>query len=251
MAAPRAASVTPVVDIRRSAATLNQMPSLVEVQTLLNRVPSLKQIAKVPSLNRVPSLIELNARATADVHVSLPAHIAAAKHAMPPPPPVLAAAGAAGGADGRDGDAAPAPGRVCAHCRTQKTPLWRNGPLGPKSLCNACGVRHKLGKLPPPGGFPPGHVPTPAPPRKRPVVMLTAGSGGNPLKRQKVSPTKKGGAGGNNGKQQTERAGAGVHNANYAARSKIPAGKRGPNGAILTDYDGAVLLMVLAGMYSN
>mmetsp|Transcript_17511 Transcript_17511/g.38175 ORF Transcript_17511/g.38175 Transcript_17511/m.38175 type:complete len:269 (-) Transcript_17511:549-1355(-) len=40
-----------------------------------------------------------------------------------------------------------APGRTCAHCRTVKTPLWRNGPLGPKTLCNACGIRFKLGKL--------------------------------------------------------------------------------------------------------
>lgn len=37
--------------------------------------------------------------------------------------------------------------RVCAYCRTLKTPLWRNGPHGPKTLCNACGVRFKLGKL--------------------------------------------------------------------------------------------------------
>jgi hypothetical protein len=68
-------------------------------------------------------------------------------------------------------DASPAPeaGVTCANCRTQKTPLWRNGPLGPKTLCNACGVRFKLGKLPPPGGWPPGHVPPPAPPRKRPA----------------------------------------------------------------------------------
>jgi ribosomal protein L37E len=33
--------------------------------------------------------------------------------------------------------------RICAHCGTSKTPLWRNGPQGPKSLCNACGIRHK------------------------------------------------------------------------------------------------------------
>ncbi|KAL2613305.1 hypothetical protein R1flu_024997 [Riccia fluitans] len=33
--------------------------------------------------------------------------------------------------------------RTCAHCNTQKTPLWRNGPNGPKSLCNACGIRFK------------------------------------------------------------------------------------------------------------
>ena len=33
------------------------------------------------------------------------------------------------------------PGKRCAHCNTQTTPLWRNGPDGPKTLCNACGVR--------------------------------------------------------------------------------------------------------------
>ncbi|CAI7799986.1 unnamed protein product [Closterium sp. NIES-53] len=31
--------------------------------------------------------------------------------------------------------------KTCAHCGTSKTPLWRNGPPGPKSLCNACGIR--------------------------------------------------------------------------------------------------------------
>jgi hypothetical protein len=39
--------------------------------------------------------------------------------------------------------------RVCTDCKTVKTPLWRNGPQGPKSLCNACGIRYKkLGKRP-------------------------------------------------------------------------------------------------------
>uniref|UniRef100_A0A0D6R7V0 GATA-type domain-containing protein n=1 Tax=Araucaria cunninghamii TaxID=56994 RepID=A0A0D6R7V0_ARACU len=37
--------------------------------------------------------------------------------------------------------------RRCTHCQTQKTPQWRQGPLGPKSLCNACGVRYKAGGL--------------------------------------------------------------------------------------------------------
>ncbi|KAJ6814840.1 putative GATA transcription factor 22 isoform X1 [Iris pallida] len=31
--------------------------------------------------------------------------------------------------------------RVCSDCSTTKTPLWRSGPQGPKSLCNACGIR--------------------------------------------------------------------------------------------------------------
>ncbi|KAL3527108.1 hypothetical protein ACH5RR_011764 [Cinchona calisaya] len=33
--------------------------------------------------------------------------------------------------------------RRCANCDTTSTPLWRNGPKGPKSLCNACGIRFK------------------------------------------------------------------------------------------------------------
>ncbi|PHT59061.1 hypothetical protein CQW23_01424 [Capsicum baccatum] len=41
----------------------------------------------------------------------------------------------------------PGSGRRCTHCQVQKTPQWRAGPLGPKTLCNACGVRYKSGRL--------------------------------------------------------------------------------------------------------
>ncbi|KAL9662071.1 hypothetical protein QQ045_026899 [Rhodiola kirilowii] len=44
-----------------------------------------------------------------------------------------------GGAGGGD----PLVSRRCANCDTTSTPLWRNGPKGPKSLCNACGIRYK------------------------------------------------------------------------------------------------------------
>lgn len=44
---------------------------------------------------------------------------------------------------------ADAPGRRCLHCASEKTPQWRTGPLGPKTLCNACGVRYKSGRLVP------------------------------------------------------------------------------------------------------
>ncbi|GJY79626.1 GATA transcription factor 5-like protein [Tanacetum coccineum] len=37
--------------------------------------------------------------------------------------------------------------RRCKHCLSQKTPQWRAGPDGPKTLCNACGVRYKSGRL--------------------------------------------------------------------------------------------------------
>ncbi|VAI77656.1 unnamed protein product [Triticum turgidum subsp. durum] len=33
--------------------------------------------------------------------------------------------------------------RTCSDCNTTKTPLWRSGPCGPKSLCNACGIRQR------------------------------------------------------------------------------------------------------------
>lgn len=46
-----------------------------------------------------------------------------------------------------DGSSGSVSGRRCAHCQVQKTPQWRTGPLGPKTLCNACGVRFKSGRL--------------------------------------------------------------------------------------------------------
>uniref|UniRef100_A0A1J3JJS9 GATA transcription factor n=1 Tax=Noccaea caerulescens TaxID=107243 RepID=A0A1J3JJS9_NOCCA len=39
--------------------------------------------------------------------------------------------------------------RRCTHCASEKTPQWRTGPVGPKTLCNACGVRFKSGRLVP------------------------------------------------------------------------------------------------------
>ncbi|XP_047318761.1 GATA transcription factor 17-like [Impatiens glandulifera] len=33
--------------------------------------------------------------------------------------------------------------KTCVDCGTWKTPLWRGGPAGPKSLCNACGIRSR------------------------------------------------------------------------------------------------------------
>ncbi|XP_058767752.1 uncharacterized protein LOC131641477 [Vicia villosa] len=34
------------------------------------------------------------------------------------------------------------PLRFCTnlHCMTRKTPMWRSGPIGPRTLCNACGI---------------------------------------------------------------------------------------------------------------
>lgn len=43
--------------------------------------------------------------------------------------------------------AQPRPTKKCTHCEITKTPQWREGPLGPKTLCNACGVRYRSGRL--------------------------------------------------------------------------------------------------------
>ncbi|KAK6937321.1 Zinc finger, GATA-type [Dillenia turbinata] len=32
--------------------------------------------------------------------------------------------------------------KSCVDCHTTSTPLWRGGPAGPRSLCNACGIRY-------------------------------------------------------------------------------------------------------------
>ncbi|KAI3826490.1 hypothetical protein L1987_00538 [Smallanthus sonchifolius] len=37
--------------------------------------------------------------------------------------------------------------KKCSHCEITKTPQWREGPMGPKTLCNACGVRYRSGRL--------------------------------------------------------------------------------------------------------
>ena len=148
-----------------TAAANPHPPNLVEVQTLLKRYEHMTQ-----GMQKVPSLKELNARAPQYAPPGVDAQAQQA-HAIPTPqvptavPAVVVTPKESevhGDADADHGGLpAPCAGKVCANCRTSKTPLWRNGPLGPKTLCNACGVRFKLGKLPPPGGWPPGHVPPP------------------------------------------------------------------------------------------
>ncbi|KDP28220.1 hypothetical protein JCGZ_13991 [Jatropha curcas] len=33
--------------------------------------------------------------------------------------------------------------KSCTDCHTTRTPCWRVGPAGPKTLCNACGIRYR------------------------------------------------------------------------------------------------------------
>ncbi|KAI3462479.1 hypothetical protein Pfo_019142 [Paulownia fortunei] len=59
-------------------------------------------------------------------------------------PPPSSAKGHRGGSSGNSSSGGdPLLARRCANCDTTSTPLWRNGPRGPKSLCNACGIRFK------------------------------------------------------------------------------------------------------------
>ncbi|KAK2657066.1 hypothetical protein Ddye_010118 [Dipteronia dyeriana] len=51
------------------------------------------------------------------------------------------------GSSGGGGGATTKFERRCSHCAVHKTPQWRTGPYGPKTLCNACGVRYKSGRL--------------------------------------------------------------------------------------------------------
>ncbi|KAE8732995.1 auxin response factor 10-like [Hibiscus syriacus] len=37
--------------------------------------------------------------------------------------------------------------RKCTHCEVTKTPQWREGPKGQRTLCNACGVRYRSSRL--------------------------------------------------------------------------------------------------------
>ncbi|XP_050382031.1 GATA transcription factor 9-like [Argentina anserina] len=69
----------------------------------------------------------------------------------PTPPKTAAAATTSrkkreGGSSNSGSDSS---GRKCLHCASEKTPQWRTGPMGPKTLCNACGVRYKSGRLVP------------------------------------------------------------------------------------------------------
>lgn len=83
-----------------------------------------------PASARTPrrprSLVARRARLNASPLLSL---------SLPLPPPARAS---------HARDAAPSrPRRACARCGAVKTPQWRSGPSGSKSLCNACGTRYR------------------------------------------------------------------------------------------------------------
>ncbi|GKB33035.1 GATA transcription factor 15-like protein [Tanacetum coccineum] len=42
----------------------------------------------------------------------------------------------------RSGSESEEESKSCLDCKTTSTPLWRGGPDGPKTLCNACGIKY-------------------------------------------------------------------------------------------------------------
>lgn len=78
----------------------------------------------------------------------------------------------------------------CLNCRTTATPMWRAGPLGAKTLCNACGIRFKLNKPLKAGGAAPAPVKGPRSARAR---LAPRGSAANPYARPVRRPSLSGG----------------------------------------------------------
>ncbi|KAL0303164.1 UNVERIFIED_CONTAM: GATA transcription factor 8 [Sesamum radiatum] len=81
--------------------------------------------ADSPPKKKVPKPAETEHKKHKKIKITLPADLTATHN----DPPAQAAV------------------RKCLHCEITKTPQWRAGPMGPKTLCNACGVRYKSGRL--------------------------------------------------------------------------------------------------------
>jgi hypothetical protein len=143
----------------------------------------------------------------------------------------------------RDGPL-PEAGITCACCRTQKTPLWRNGPTGAKTLCNACGVRFKAGRV---VCDEDGNVVTLAPPsRKRSLSGVEHHARGGELNAGNYAALQKRIKSSHSSFAYTHLSDARMIElqrvGDRSAKAPFP---RVHSATILTDYDGAVLLMLL------
>jgi GATA-binding protein, other eukaryote len=84
-------------------------------------------------------------------------------------------------------------GQRCLHCGTTSTPQWREGPMGRHTLCNACGVRYRQGRLLPeyrPAASP-TFVPSEHASRHREVLQLHCrqqGTNKQPPRKQQAKP---------------------------------------------------------------
>ncbi|KAG1677469.1 hypothetical protein FOA52_001925 [Chlamydomonas sp. UWO 241] len=85
-------------------------------------------------------------------------------------------------------------GKLCVECGATSTPQWREGPAGPKTLCNACGVRFnrmrssscKRNSTPALFG---ARAPPPRAPAVRAPLMKAAGSNGSTGRAQSPEAT--------------------------------------------------------------
>ncbi|KXG23061.1 hypothetical protein SORBI_3008G051500, partial [Sorghum bicolor] len=68
---------------------------------------------------------------------------------LPPPPPPAEPVPAAAAAAAPGNDEINKPEKWCLHCGITSTLRWRTGPAGESTLCNACGVRYRQGRLVP------------------------------------------------------------------------------------------------------
>ena len=68
---------------------------------------------------------------------------------LPPPPPPAEPVPAAAAAAAAGNDEINKPEKWCLHCGITSTLRWRTGPAGESTLCNACGVRYRQGRLVP------------------------------------------------------------------------------------------------------
>ncbi|CAI9104900.1 OLC1v1003690C1 [Oldenlandia corymbosa var. corymbosa] len=68
--------------------------------------------------------------------------------------------------------------KSCSDCHTTRTPLWRGGPAGPKTLCNACGIKYNKKRRETLGLVDKNRIEKAAAKRKSRKIATTGGGGG-------------------------------------------------------------------------
>ncbi|KAL6501092.1 hypothetical protein OROHE_025289 [Orobanche hederae] len=106
---------------RPRPATFNPRAAIRLISPSSAPVTESENFAESPPAKRIPNPARCEQKKTKKIKIALPAD--------------------------PDGPHQNGPVRKCVHCGITKTPQWRSGPIGPKTLCNACGVRHKSGRL--------------------------------------------------------------------------------------------------------
>jgi len=114
---------------------------------LLETTASLTHPGNSPRLSIPQEIMERMIQAGAFGLQTLEAASRRAAPGEPPRPPTAEHAQEEGLSDGDEAKARqPAPsgengeGQTCLGCNATSTPEWRRGPMGPRTLCNACGL---------------------------------------------------------------------------------------------------------------